>query len=179
MQDKVAETAITEMTITQGMKEIKLIRKKIEVNCGRITEFSSLLSNEKCHFKTEEEQKQAVISLVQANMDLCRRALDINNAINYTNIVTLVDFETRPYRINELLQLKRTYSALKSQTFKSMNDSNAINNRRHVTSDTVNVVRFYDTEKRNKLIDDQDTFYSRITGRLEAVNAVTLLKVPE
>jgi hypothetical protein len=73
---------MTEITITEGLKKLKLIEKRMQKNCAEIVKYSSLLSNEKPIFETEIKQRDEVNKLIQSNNDLEKEYCKIKSMID-------------------------------------------------------------------------------------------------
>src|SRR3990172_7193359 len=117
------------MTITEGLKKLKLIEKRMVRNCEEIIRYSSLLSNEKPYFDTEAKQREEVRQLVQANHDLEKEYCKIKAMVDYTNLVTIVQIDDEKRSINSwLVVLRRTGQNL-IQTYKSLTTQQATANQ--------------------------------------------------
>jgi len=176
---------MTELMLIEGMKQLRIIEKKISDNSADIQRYSSMVSSEKPLFETEEKQKKALKSIIQSNKDLTERYLDLKKRIEYTNLFTIVKMETDSYAISDLLVIKRKIANLMINTFNSLNDNEGNGRLRSYGSQTdlsgnrPQIVRFYKEEdKRTGLKVWQDLYYNIIT-RLEVVNATTpLMSLP-
>jgi hypothetical protein len=175
-----------EMTITEGLKRLKLLEKRMARNCGEIERYSSILSNEKPAFDTEEKQKQEVKSLIQANMDLVQEYEKLKASIDYTNLVIKVKIGDQTRTIHGWLTILRKTGQLLIQTYNSLSTRDATSRqpryRDQNTGQSPTVVRLYDeNQKRDgqRLWEDL-TKGKEVEGRLEVINATTqLLDPPE
>ena len=173
------------MTILEGMKELKLIEKKILDNNTQIQRLSSQPSNEKPYMvEGAEAQRKKIRELTQSNTDLTKRYLEINSRINYTNLFTTVEIEGVKYTLNDLLQFRRKLSRMNEAGFAAMNDNNynkeAIGKARAggYSADVV-IERYYDETYKQHNLETWQTFYHNIDSRLEVKNATTeLLELP-
>ena len=166
-------------TIIEGMKELKLIEKKMEQNSMRILEYSSLCSTEQPKFGNEETQRKEVTGLVQSNLDLATRYMDIKRAIERTNLATKVAFGTKEYTVSDLLVLKRKLEPMIIKTYTSLSDQTAKQRQpsfQRVAGDqVVSVKQLYDEKSKYDSLNSWHDLFNAITGRLEVVNATTNL----
>ena len=174
------------MTITEALKRLKLLEKRMNKNCEEIERYSSLLSNEKPFFDTEQKQRAEVQSLIQSNMDLEKEYCEIKARIDYTNLMTMVQIGDDRRSIHGwLIVLRKTGRTLIS-TYSSLSTKQALSSQsryasRDKDSPSPMVVRLYDeNEKRNGERKWEDLTSGRtIEGRLEVINATTeLLSLP-
>lgn len=164
------------MTITQALKKLKLLEKKMESNVQDIQKYSSILDSEIPYFGTVEEQKAAVQSLVQSNKDLFAEYLKTKSDIELTNNKTIVSTSMWNYSISWLILIKRGLWERLGRTYMAMNDSVA--ERKPKSNNTVTwvqtqVVRLYDEKQKNESISKLNDFMSEIDWLLEVVNATT------
>ena len=167
---------IGEMTLTQGMKELKLILKKVASNNELIKKYCAQPSNEKPYFDTAETQEKQVSNLIRSSEDILILARIIKTSIDYTNIVTTVYVDKEIYTISELLNIKRTYAKYGESIYNSMNDSTATSSIRG--NKDLTVVRHYSETVRNNGLMKYMDLKGRIDGVLELINAQTLLVWP-
>lgn len=176
-----------DMTITEGLKKLKLLEKRIQKNCAEIVKYSSLLSTERPIFDTEEKQREEVRKLIQANNDLEREYCRIKSMIDYTNLMIYVQIEDENRSIHDWLTLLRKTGKLLIQTYDSLTEKDAmtrmtVRNVRDLAKDTQapTVLRMYDENtKRNQLRKWEDLISGKtIEGRLEVINATTKLMEP-
>lgn len=172
---------MSEMTITEGLKKLKLLEKRINKNCEEIERYSSLLSNEKPFFDTEAKQKAEVAQLIQANQDLEKEYCRIKAMIDYTNLMITVKIEDENRTIHSWLTVLRKTGRQLIKTYASLTDREASSRqmrfRDKETNMTPTVIRLYDeNDKRNGQRKWEDlTSGKTIEGRLEVVNATTKL----
>lgn len=169
------------MKIIEGMKELKLIEKKISDNAVQIQSLCCRLSNEMPKCNSDDEQRKKVKELIQSSEDLVKRYLKIKRDIEYTNIVTNIQYGGKDMSISELLVMKRKLISIHSFTFTSLNTTAMETEARKTNAGTraagdITVVRFFDeSEKNEKLSLLQDMKYN-LDSRLEVVNAMTDIK---
>jgi len=171
------------MTITEGLKKLRLIEKRILKNCAEIEKYSSLLSNEKPIFDSESKQREEVAKLIQANKDLELEYCRLKARIDYTNLVTYVQIEGHNRTIHDWLLVLRKTGSLMIKTFNSLSTQEARRNQHRYTSSsdkTPTVIRLYnENEKRNGQREWEDLTAGKIIeGRLEVINATTQLLMP-
>jgi 16S rRNA C1402 N4-methylase RsmH len=176
---------MTEMTITEGLKKLKLIEKRIQKNCAEIVKYSSLLSTERPIFETENKQREEVSKLIQANTDLEGEYCRIKAMIDYTNLMIYVQIDNENRSIHDWLTLLRKTGKLLIQTYESLTDKDALTritmrNLRDKETTNPTIVRLYDENtKRNNLRKWEDLIAGKtIEGRLEVINATTKLMTP-
>jgi hypothetical protein len=164
------------MKITEAMKELKLIEKKMMRNNDSIQKYSSQSSHERTFFPTAEEQKKEIKNLLHSNYDLMQNYLSLKQKIEKTNLEVSVEMDGKSYTLSELLVLKRKLAKLMAQSYQSMNDENAkvnIQSFRFSGSETPKVERFYDEREKNEGLRKWQDFYDNIDSRLEVINATT------
>lgn len=165
------------MTILEGMKELKLIEKKIVDATTNIQKASSDASNIKPMWGTPENQKKKIAEFAQSAEDLAARYAEINAQINYTNLMIVVDYQGKRYSLNDLLQYRRKIAPSMKKVYEAMNDLNFNSNSRREAG--VVLERYYDPEFKEKKRAQWQDFYEGISARLEVVNATTqLLDMP-
>jgi len=118
---------MTEITITEGLKKLKLIEKRMQKNCAEIVKYSSLLSNEKPIFETEIKQRDEVNKLIQSNNDLEKEYCKIKSMIDYTNLIVFVQIDNEKRSIHDWLILLRKTGKSIISTYESLTDKEALN----------------------------------------------------
>jgi len=176
---------MSEMTITEGLKKLKLLEKRMAKNCEEIERYSSLLSNEKPIFDTETKQKEEVRKLIQSNQDLEKEYCHIKAMVDYTNLMIIVKIDDEERTIHSWLTVLRKTGSQLIRTFSSLSDREASQRQTRFrdkdTNMTPTVIRLYDeNDKRNGQRKWEDlTSGKTIEGRLEVINATTqLMEVP-
>jgi len=167
-------------TLIEGMKELRLILKKMQGNNTRVTEYASLVSTEKPYFDSKVDQKNKIKALIQANMDLLQRYLDVKKAIERTNLRTIITIGNKQHSVSELLVLKRVLGKYALDTYNSLNDTQARAKmdafRRSASPDReILIERMYEEEEKHQALRYWQEFLSDLDGRLEVVNATTEL----
>jgi hypothetical protein len=174
-----------EMTITEGLKRLKLIGKRMVRNRTDLNKYASLVSSEKPFFDNEDVQRKEVAKLIQANCDLETEYCRIKGMVDYTNLVTPVTINDETRTIHSWLCVLRKTGDQMIDTFKSLNSLSAQSRITRYRSDSdskqQHVIRLYDeNEKRNGQRKWEDLTNGEIEGRLEVINATTqLLSPPE
>ncbi len=172
-----------EMTITEGLKKLRLIDKRMGKNCDEIEKYSSLLSNEKPIFDSETKQREEVQKLIQSNMDLESEYCKIKSMVDFTNLVTVVTIDDETRSIHSWLVVLRKTGKQLIQTYRSLSTAEARRSQgRFRDKDTLapTTIRLYDeNDKRAGQRKWEDlTSGKTIEGRLEVVNATTQLVEP-
>jgi len=169
------------MTIIEGLKKLKLIDKRMAKNCDEIEKYSSLLSNEKPIFGTEQAQSEEVVKLIQSNNDLEKEYCHIKAMIDYTNLITMVTIDDETRSIHNWLTVLRKTGQRLIQTFRSLSTNEANRNQvryREKDSAAPTIIRLYNENvKRSGQRKWEDlTSGKTIEGRLEVINATTYLQ---
>jgi hypothetical protein len=171
------------MTITEGLKKLNRIEKRIIKNCDEIAKYSSLLSNEKPIFDTESKQREEIAKLIQANGDLELEYCRLKSRVDYTNMATYVQIDDDNRTIHDWLLVQRKTGSLMAKTFTSLSTQEAkLNQHRYIGKEnTPTIIRLFDeNEKRSGQRKWQDLIGGQIEGRLEVINATTeLAMIPE
>lgn len=170
------------LMLIQGMKQLRIIEKKIKRNTTSINRYASMVSTEKPSFDTEEKQRKEIDKLIQSNEDLMENYLNLKRRIEYTNLFTTVEIHGHAYSISELLILKRKLAGLMMSTFESLNDNEGksrltMYQRTAPEGQTVRVIKLYKEEKKNEGLRYWQDLYDNIDSRLEVINATTPLMV--
>lgn len=169
------------MKLIEALKDLPLTLKKIDKNIEEIAKYSSTISDDFA-FETEAAQRQEVESRIQANRDLVKHYLDLNNRIGRTNAQTKVSTSMGEYTIAELLTLRgagRNFSLGNQmrKTFGSLSDTSGmrgLHNLREINAENPQrLVRMYNEKDKNEQITKWDEFLDSIDGKLEVVNAQT------
>jgi len=166
------------MTITEGLKELKLIEKKLKKNCTLLEKYSSQPSNEKPYFTSEQEQKKEIDAILQSSEDLVKNYLEIHRKINVTNLKTMVEMNGHTYSIHSLIQIRRKLASLIVGVYQSLNDNNyykSASQFKNSQNIDLTVTRFYEEKQKQSKIRHWEDFYNSIDGRLETINATTQL----
>jgi hypothetical protein len=174
------------MTVLEGMKELKLIVKRMGNNTAEIQKLSSQPSNIKpLMAEGADAQRKKIRELAQANEDLAKRYILLNAKINYTNLFTTVEIEGVKYSLNDLLQYRRILAKSIEGGYVAMNDNNfthqtlASSRQGGGYSGDVTIERYYDETFKQNQLEKWQTFYHNIDSRLEVKNATTeLLDLP-
>ncbi len=166
------------MMLIEAMKRLRVIEKRMGANMEQIRKYAALVSTERPFFPTEEEQKQEVRGLIQANGDLLEEYLKLKLAIEHTNLTVCIEIEGEKRTISEFLVIKRKLAKLMEETFYALNTVEAEKRRRDQRSQDREpvITRLYDERFRNEGIRKWSDLYNAIDSRLEVVNATTELR---
>lgn len=169
------------MKLIEGMKQLKVIEKKMTHNTERINQYASIVSSERPIFGTEVEQRKQVQSLIQANTDLAKEYLNIKKRVDLTNLQTRVTIGKETFTIADLLQIKRNVALLMKKTYQALNDKQAEARLMSVRSQPTGgdkpprVDRMYDENAKYEGLQYWQGLEDEIETRLEVINATTEL----
>lgn len=170
------------MKIIEALKNLKTIEKRIEKNCQQISVYAAWVNVETPAFETEDRQKQEVVSLIQANLDLEKEYLRLKTAIETTNLAVQVSIGDKSYSISNLVTIKRKAKDFRAKTYLSLDARQAVQRMQSFfqkgidASNPPRVITAYKEEDKNNAIREWDDFVSAIDGKLEVVNAETELQ---
>lgn len=167
------------MKLSEAMKRLKVIEKRMESNSQAITKYASLLSNEKPQFDSEDQQKAEVRSLIQANTDLMGEYLSLKTKIEKTNLGTHMEIGGRTYSLSELLIIKRKMADKMIETYRALNDSSAESKVRMgmaTKSDTaITINKMYSEKEKNDQLLVWHDLRDNIDSRIDVINSTTEL----
>ena len=167
------------MHLIEGMKQLKVIEKKILHNSQRIQEYAAIVSTERPIFGTEDAQRKQVNELIQSNTDLAKEYLVLKKRVDLTNIQTMVTIGKETFSISDLLQIKRTVATLMRSTYNALNDTVATSRlmsvRGQTAEKTPHVDRMYDETAKFAGLQYWQGLQDEIEVRIEVINATTEL----
>lgn len=166
------------MKIIEGLKELKLVDKRLQNNCAAIERYASSLEGEPA-FETPAEQEKELNALIQANVDLVTRRSDLRLAIYKTNQEVKVGTPLGEMTIAEAIIMRDAGIHYLANTYKALRDSTGSSQMqalRHTAQsiDPTNppkVKRYYKETVKNDKLNLFTDFSERIDGVLEVVNA--------
>lgn len=165
------------MKIIEGLKQLKVIEKRMEKNRLQITQYASMVNTERPYFDTEEKQKKEVQSFIQSNIDLLHEYLKLKSRIEKTNLGVNVEMGGVQYSISDLLIIKRKLAKMMASTYEALNTTAAQSRMRNLSVGSGDrapvVVRLYDEKAKNTELDKWQDLYSNVDSRLEVINATT------
>jgi len=166
------------MKVIQGLKQLKVVEKRMEANRKRIEDYASMVSTERPLFESEDTQKKEIMALVQANMDLGVEYRELKKQVDRTNLTIEVTVGKDTYTIADLLILRRSLAKTMINTYKALNDNTGQIRLRNFTSrvtegKTPTVVRLYDEKVKNAGMKEWIDLLDEIEMRLEVINATT------
>lgn len=166
------------MKIIEALKELPLIKKKMEKTTSQIREYSSYLVGVNLAFETEERQKQEVESLIQSNLDLATRFEKLTEALSRTNSSTIVEIEGVKKTIRGWITYRNVTANYAKQTYEALTNTaaqNAINaNQGRLNLEAgVQVKRLYKEEEKLKQLNKIQSIVDKIDATLEIVNVNT------
>jgi len=171
------------MMLIEGMKDLKLIEKRLNRTAVEVQKYSSLLDNEKPLLDTEAAQRDKVKSLEQQGKDLYTLYLTTKRNVDYTNCMTPVEINGETLTISQWLQVRLKAGSWLKNVYESMNEQEAESHmmRRYGggASGDIGIVRMYDEAGRMEKLNEVIERIENIDGRLEVVNATTeLMEAP-
>lgn len=162
------------MKLIEALKAQKKTNDKIERNLKLLEKYSSKLSTQKPYFDSDEEQRNEVQKLIEANISFVNHFLWLKRCIEYTNVKVVVEILGQKYTIADLLNLKRSAITMILKTYEALNDSNSLDSLRFEKKDRESTIdRFYDEKKKNESIKYYRELLDSIDSKLEIVNATT------
>jgi len=168
------------MKIVEGLKKLRVLEKRINVNTQAISKYASKVSTERATFETDKAQEEAVASLIQSNLDLVAEMMALKGRIERTNLTVMARLESngKEYTLSQLLMLRRGKLAkLLEGTYTALNDSagrSRLQGAHGLTDEhgkAPQVIRFYKEQDRLDGIRVWQDVYAEIDGRLEVINA--------
>ena len=167
-----------EMTITQAIKKMVLLEKKIKRNAEKILKYSAKLSNQQYSFGSKEKHEEAIKGWVQSSEDMSQLYCDLHARINLTNIYNFVRFDQKNWRLNDLLLYRRKIAKLLSDNFSAMNAKSVereLKHDRNYNNSEIYVEKMYDENWKLEREQYYQDLSERIDSVLETVNAKTKL----
>lgn len=170
------------MKLIEGMKQLKVIEKRIQHNTERINQYAAIVSSERPIFGTDVEQRKQVEGLIQANTDLAKEYLRLKKRVDLTNIQTQVTIGKEIFSISDLLQIRRGIAKLMKATYNALNDKPAEQRLAQVRMQGLEkpprVERMYDETRKYEGLQHWQSLEDEIEQRLEVWNATTELIEP-
>lgn len=173
-----------EMMIIEGMKRLRVIKKRMAHNIESVNKYAAIVSNERPLFDSEDGQKKEVKQIIQSNLDLLNEYLKLKKRIERTNLQIVVEIGGVDYTISDLLILKRELVQLIVQTYDALNTNqaqmklNAMSRQHHVAGqqgESLRINHMFDEKDKNKQLRKWQDLYDNIDSRLEVINATTPL----
>lgn len=169
--------------IIHALKELPLIKKKMEKNRELLQQHSSGISTVLPEFKDKDKQTKYVNSLLQSNIDLARRYLKLKNCLAYTNAVSKITIDGLTYSVVELITIRKEMGNEVDRTYSSLNDrqGHALLGRygSGAAKDGPTLVCYYDAQRKSADEKKWYDFWTKIDAELEIFNARTFLLDPE
>jgi hypothetical protein len=165
------------MKIIEALKKIKDLNRKAEDIKKKVSQYSAHLSHETPMY---QNQTQQVSEWVQAYCDICKEILRLRTLIQKTNLDIEVAIEIGGKNVTktiaEWIHRRRDLAVMEKKIYQSLTDRGLKDQMIPQSTGTpleVKVVRCYNPEARDKMMDILSEEPSLIDGRLEIVNAVT------
>jgi hypothetical protein len=165
------------MKLIEAMKKIKGNRQKIADLQEKIAKNCAQLSHETSPY---DDPKSKVREWAQACDDLSRETVELLTRISRTNLATNVTVEisgkpvVKP--IAEWIWRRREFAMIDLKTWRHMNDRGLKEGQMQSSTGQpidVKIVRNYDTELRDKKMDEYSSEPRDIDSALEIANAIT------
>lgn len=166
----------------EALKEKKLINKKVTSIISEIQKYSSITSVEKPAFKSEEDQREHILKLIQSAKDLLDRKAKLKTMIDKTNIETKLRIpkgiisEEHEISIAEALAFKISYKDYLN-IFNALNKNASDIKLRSYSNNTgderVKSIQLYDENFKNNSLKDLQSKFDYIDAHLEMLNATT------
>ncbi len=159
------------------MKQVKDLQRKSEDLRTKISKCSADLDNETPLYAN---QREMVDGWLQAHSDICKEILSLRIAIQRTNLVTMVTVDlggkSVTKSIAEWIHRRRDLANQELAAYSMLTDRSLREGSIKQSTGEVKEVklrRYYDPEKRDKMIDMYKSEPTLIDSKLEATNAVT------
>ncbi len=168
------------MKIIEALKELPLIKKKINTNRQRIADYCCLYSFEDSPFGDIGDHQKNFDSLLQSSEDLVKRYERIKLALSITNAGIKVTINNEEKTIAEWITYRTETGEIQKSIYKSLQVETAQARLRNTAVDLDKGLKrtsFYDEKKRNDNIDHVEDLLGSIDAKLEVVNATTDLSV--
>jgi len=164
------------MKIVEGLKELRIIEKRMNKNIEQISEYSSILNVERPVFGDEETQRKKVSQLIQSNNDLLKEYLELKRRIDRTNLEVTVEIRGEQYTLADALAIKRKLSPIMLDTYNALTTHAAdkklmVRKMASESGQVVSVVRLYREEDKLEGLSKWQDLYDNIESRLEVINA--------
>ena len=166
------------MKLIEALKKIEELTKKAEDIRCKIGDHSAHLNIETPVY---ENQANQVDSWLKMHQDVLNEILRLRFCIQRTNLATMVDVDlgdmTVTKSIAEWIWRRRELARIEAKAWKQLTDKGlkegVVQTSQGTTAREIKVVRCYNPEVRDKMIDILTSEPSRIDARLESTNAVT------
>lgn len=183
-------------TLTNALKELRLIKKKMRKNVELVRQYSSISSDYELFFPSKEEQKQKVQSLIQAQEDHVKRFLLLKRRVEFTNVMIQTEIDGQKFSMSDLIQIRvqskkeerksnldlRKVDGVVSllfRTYNAMSDDYGEEKIR-LRGGAGKIIRFYDEQEKQEKINRLEEFVENVGDELDTFNTVTkLLVVPD
>lgn len=177
-----------QLTIQDGLSELKLINQKLERNNQLIRTYSSKKEGDPDQI---ENQKEYMKGLIQAGNDLLKRYLGIKIAIQKANLFASFEFEGTSYTLAEALVYKQglldmyeqLVNSLSSRTAdESIRRSGITGNIGQLDEDQLKALKlvpklFYSEEKKQAKLDELLELRAHLDRLIDKLNHQTILNI--
>lgn len=181
---------MVEMTIADGLTELKLVNEKLEKQYGEIVKYSS-----RNKLMTEEvpDQKKYLRELIQSSNDLIKRYTRIKLAIMRANLDTKIVFNDREFSIAEAILYKQGLIVKMQKIWESVSDQTAVsdltkyrgfsginldNSKTATVIETMELIlRYYDPKEKERELTKLLELRSYLDRLIEKANHQTLINI--
>jgi len=167
-----------DMTLGKAHKVIAKLDEDVKDIVDQLRKYSSVLSNERYPFGSEEAQREKISSLLQAVNDLTKRQQLLKLRRNLTNATTQVTINGVTATISEFLDMKDRLIPVQIKAYAALGTESAENRRSFsaASDKDVFVVQMYDEESKLKKLSELKELKNAIDADLDDINSVTQLK---
>lgn len=172
------------MTITEALKEIKFLEKKINDKAQKLRAACCEMdySGQPFTYGDESEQRAVVNGLQQSIVDMTNEIERLSISVNKTNLETNVSVNGKERSIASWILRRRKLCSLEVRAWNSLTDNGLKPQAQSIKNENgesvavvTNPKKFYDEKKKNEVIESLENEANEIDGKLEVVNATTTL----
>lgn len=170
------------MKIIQAMKKIKANKEKITDLQGKIYQNSSHLKHETPPYETTEKTQKMIDGWLQTCTDLTCDNVDLLCRIQKTNLATIVPITIDKIEVKksiaEWIWRRREYAKIDQKTWASLTTRNLQEGKIQPSipgapPTEISIHRYFDQEKKDKMVAMYNEELHLINSELEVINAVT------
>lgn len=165
------------MKIIEGLKKIKDLQRKV-------SDLQTKIGNHSAHLNYEtpvyDNQKDQVTEWLQAHRDVLKEILRLRLAIQRTNLLTEVTIELGGIPVKKCIAAwihrRRDIATTEARAYQMLTDRNLKEGQLKESTGEIRdikIVRCYDPEHRDTVIELLTSEPTTIDSRLEVINAIT------
>ncbi len=165
------------MKLIEGLKQIQDLQRKAEDLRVKVSKHSAYLNYETSAYP---DQRKQVKEWIQAHQDILKKILELRIAIQKTNLATEVTIELAGKSVTktiaEWIHRRRDLANLEFDMWRNLTDRGLKEGTLTQSTDQkmdVKIMRCYDPEERDRMMDMFQSEPTLIDSKLEVVNAVT------